>query len=44
MEGEVLSAEKVLHQAEKPFNCNHRRGQKVSDKILIIENLFAKSN
>ena len=39
MESEVLSAEKVLHQAQKPFVAIIG-GAKVSDKILIIENLL----
>lgn len=39
MEGEVTSAEKVLHAAEKPFVAIIG-GAKVSDKILIIENLL----
>jgi phosphoglycerate kinase len=39
MEGEVASAEKVLHKAEKPFVAIIG-GAKVSDKILIIENLL----
>jgi phosphoglycerate kinase len=42
MENEVLSAEKVLHQAEKPF-CAIIGGAKVSDKILIIENLLQRA-
>jgi phosphoglycerate kinase len=42
MEGEVSSAEKVLHSAEKPF-CAIIGGAKVSDKILIIENLLERS-
>jgi len=42
MESEVLSAEKVLHQAEKPF-CAIIGGAKVSDKILIIENLLERA-
>ncbi|MFZ1529798.1 MAG: phosphoglycerate kinase [Ferruginibacter sp.] len=42
MEGEVKSAEKVLHQAEKPF-CAIIGGAKVSDKILIIENLLERA-
>jgi phosphoglycerate kinase len=42
MEGEVLSAEKVLHGAEKPF-CAIIGGAKVSDKILIIENLLQRA-
>src|SRR6476659_5120469 len=36
MEGEVKSAEKVLHQSEKTFTAIIG-GTKVSDKILIIE-------
>ncbi len=43
MEGEVKSAEKVLHQSEKPFTAIIG-GAKVSDKILIIENLLKKAN
>lgn len=42
MEGEVKSAEKVLHQAEKPFVAIIG-GAKVSDKILIIENLLERA-
>jgi len=42
MEGEVLSAEKVLHGAEKPFTAIIG-GAKVSDKILIIENLLQRA-
>jgi phosphoglycerate kinase len=42
MESEVLSAEKVLHQAEKPFTAIIG-GAKVSDKILIIENLLERA-
>ncbi|MFA6151468.1 MAG: phosphoglycerate kinase [Chitinophagaceae bacterium] len=42
MEGEVASAEKVLHQADKPFTAIVG-GAKVSDKILIIENLLDKA-
>ncbi len=42
MDGEVASAEKVLHQAEKPF-CAIIGGAKVSDKILIIENLLERA-
>ncbi|HUR65230.1 MAG TPA: phosphoglycerate kinase [Chitinophagaceae bacterium] len=42
MEGEVASAEKVLHQAEKPFVAIIG-GAKVSDKILIIENLLERA-
>ena len=42
MEGEVISAEKVLHGAEKPFTAIIG-GAKVSDKILIIENLLERA-
>jgi phosphoglycerate kinase len=42
MEGEVTSAEKVLHSSEKPFTAIIG-GAKVSDKILIIENLLEKA-
>ena len=42
MNDEVASAEKVLHQAEKPF-CAIIGGAKVSDKILIIENLLERA-
>lgn len=42
MEGEVSSAERVLHQSEKPF-CAIIGGAKVSDKILIIENLLERA-
>lgn len=42
MEGEVSSAEKVLHKAEKPFVAIIG-GAKVSDKILIIENLLERA-
>jgi phosphoglycerate kinase len=42
MEGEVLSAERVLHSAEKPFTAIIG-GAKVSDKILILENLLEKA-
>jgi phosphoglycerate kinase len=42
MEEEVKSAEKVLHEAEKPFVAIIG-GAKVSDKILIIENLLEKA-
>lgn len=42
MNDEVSSAEKVLHQAEKPF-CAIIGGAKVSDKILIIENLLERA-
>lgn len=43
MEGEVKSAEKVLHQSEKPFTAI-LGGAKVSDKILLIENLLERAN
>lgn len=42
MEAEVESAEKVLHKAEKPFVAIIG-GAKVSDKILIIENLLERA-
>ena len=42
MEAEVASAEKVLHKAEKPFVAIIG-GAKVSDKILIIENLLERA-
>jgi phosphoglycerate kinase len=42
MEAEVSSAEKVLHKSEKPF-CAIIGGAKVSDKILIIENLLQRA-
>ena len=42
MEGEVISAEKVLHSSEKPFTAIIG-GAKVSDKILIIENLLERA-
>ncbi len=42
MEGEVKSAEKVLHSAEKPFTAIIG-GAKVSDKIMIIENLLNRA-
>ena len=42
MEAEVVSAEKVLHTAEKPFAAIIG-GAKVSDKILIIENLLNRA-
>lgn len=43
MEGEVKSAEKVLHASEKPFTAIIG-GAKVSDKILILENLLEKAS
>lgn len=42
MEGEVSSAEKVLKEAQKPFTAI-LGGAKVSDKILIIDNLMEKA-
>jgi phosphoglycerate kinase len=42
MEAEVISAEKVLHRADKPFTAIIG-GAKVSDKILIIENLLERA-
>lgn len=41
MEAEIANAEKILHNAEKPFLAIIG-GAKVSDKILIIENLLEK--
>ena len=42
MNGEVASAEKVMHDSEKPFTAIIG-GAKVSDKILIIENLLNRA-
>jgi phosphoglycerate kinase len=42
MEAEVANAEMVLHNAEKPFVAI-LGGAKVSDKILIIENLLERA-
>jgi phosphoglycerate kinase len=42
MESEVANAEKVLHKADKPFVAIIG-GAKVSDKILIIENLLERA-
>ena len=42
MEREVESAEKILHDSQKPFLAIIG-GAKVSDKILIIENLLDKA-
>ena len=43
MQSEVKSAEKVLRDAEKPFTAI-MGGAKVSDKILLIENLLERAN
>ncbi|HEY0066231.1 MAG TPA: phosphoglycerate kinase [Flavisolibacter sp.] len=43
MEGEVSSADKVLNESEKPFTAIIG-GAKVSDKILIIENLLERAS
>jgi len=42
MNSEVASAEKVMHHSEKPFTAIIG-GAKVSDKILIIENLLDRA-
>ncbi len=42
MEAEVKAGEKVLHQSEKPFTAIIG-GAKVSDKIVIIENLLDRA-
>jgi phosphoglycerate kinase len=42
MEAEVASAEKVMHNNQKPFTAIIG-GAKVSDKILIIENLLDRA-
>ncbi len=42
MEAEVKSAEKIMHESEKPFVAIIG-GAKVSDKILIIENLLERA-
>jgi phosphoglycerate kinase len=41
MAGELANAEKILHHAEKPFTAI-MGGAKVSDKILLIEQLLEK--
>lgn len=43
MENEVKSGEKVLHHAESPFTAI-LGGAKVSDKIMLIENLMGRAN
>ncbi|MEP7259539.1 MAG: phosphoglycerate kinase, partial [Flavitalea sp.] len=43
MESEVKSAEKVMLNAEKPFTAI-MGGAKVSDKIMLIENLLERAN
>ena len=43
MESEVKSAEKVLRDAERPFTAI-MGGAKVSDKILLIENLLERAD
>jgi phosphoglycerate kinase len=43
MAAELENANKVMHQAEKPFTAI-LGGAKVSDKILIIENLLSIAN
>lgn len=43
MEGEVTSADKVLRSNETPFTAI-LGGAKVSDKILLIENLLERAN
>ncbi len=42
MESEVASAEKIMHKSDKPFTAIIG-GAKVSDKILIIENLLERA-
>ena len=42
MESEIANAEKVLHKSQKPFTAIIG-GAKVSDKILILENLLDKA-
>lgn len=43
MSGEIASINKVLHNSEKPFTAI-MGGAKVSDKILILEQLLSKAN
>ena len=42
MESEIINAEKLLHSKERPFTAVIG-GAKVSDKILILENLLEKA-
>lgn len=42
MEGEIVAANKVMNEAQKPFTAIIG-GAKVSDKIMIIENLLDKA-
>lgn len=42
MESEIASAEKVLHSSQRPFTAIIG-GAKVSDKIMIIENLLNRA-
>jgi phosphoglycerate kinase len=42
MENEIIAADKVLHKSDKPFTAIIG-GAKVSDKILIIENLLDRA-
>ena len=43
MEGEIINADKVLKSGDKPFTAI-LGGAKVSDKILLIENLLERAN
>ena len=43
MEAEIVSADKVLNSKEKPFTAI-LGGAKVSDKIMLIENLLDRAN
>ncbi len=43
MEGEITNADKILKSGEKPFTAI-LGGAKVSDKILLIENLLERAN
>jgi phosphoglycerate kinase len=42
MESEIIAADKILHSSEKPFTAIIG-GAKVSDKILILENLLDRA-